>query len=243
MALRQDAERVCCACLTSAIADVAAAIEPGPWIAHVSGATSLRRTRAVPRQFGLHPLQTFTRARGAEQLDGAWAGEARLAAALAEGRLADARPAAVRARATPRAATSAARSSPRTTWSRWSARHRVSSNTAGAPPEALVPLMRGRSRTASSRPARSRAATGRGERHVRAIHEAAPGARADVRSARRRDARVRIVRTAAERRSPASRRRARSGSCRRWARSTRATCRFFESARAENAIRRRERSS
>jgi predicted short-subunit dehydrogenase-like oxidoreductase (DUF2520 family) len=56
----------------SAIADVAATIMPGPWIAHVSGATPLTALAGHQRRFGLHPLQTFTRARGSEQLDGAW---------------------------------------------------------------------------------------------------------------------------------------------------------------------------
>ncbi len=57
-----------------AIREVAMATAPGPWIAHVSGATSLAALEPhVRRRFGVHPLQTFTRARGAEQLDGAWA--------------------------------------------------------------------------------------------------------------------------------------------------------------------------
>jgi predicted short-subunit dehydrogenase-like oxidoreductase (DUF2520 family) len=56
-----------------AIAEVAQVLEPGPWVAHVSGATSLAALAPHTRRFGLHPLQTFTRARGAEQLDGAFA--------------------------------------------------------------------------------------------------------------------------------------------------------------------------
>jgi predicted short-subunit dehydrogenase-like oxidoreductase (DUF2520 family) len=55
------------------IADVARSIESGPWIAHVSGATPLAALEPHTRRFGLHPLQTFTRSRGAEQLDGAFA--------------------------------------------------------------------------------------------------------------------------------------------------------------------------
>jgi predicted short-subunit dehydrogenase-like oxidoreductase (DUF2520 family) len=55
------------------IAEVAAAIEPGPWVGHVSGATALAALEPHTRRFSVHPLQTFTRARGAEQLDGAWA--------------------------------------------------------------------------------------------------------------------------------------------------------------------------
>ena len=56
-----------------AIAEVAAATAPGPWLAHVSGATPLAALEPHERRFGLHPLQTFTRERGAEQLDGAFA--------------------------------------------------------------------------------------------------------------------------------------------------------------------------
>jgi predicted short-subunit dehydrogenase-like oxidoreductase (DUF2520 family) len=56
-----------------AIAEVAASLDPGPWIAHVSGATPLAALDPHERRFGLHPLQTFTRDRGAEQLDGAFA--------------------------------------------------------------------------------------------------------------------------------------------------------------------------
>jgi predicted short-subunit dehydrogenase-like oxidoreductase (DUF2520 family) len=56
-----------------AIAEVARGLAPGPWVAHVSGATPLAALAPHERRFGVHPLQTFTRARGAEQLDGAWA--------------------------------------------------------------------------------------------------------------------------------------------------------------------------
>src|SRR5213076_2214897 len=45
----------------------------GLWIAHVSGATPLSALDPHQRRFSLHPLQTFTHARGPEQLDGAWA--------------------------------------------------------------------------------------------------------------------------------------------------------------------------
>jgi predicted short-subunit dehydrogenase-like oxidoreductase (DUF2520 family) len=56
-----------------AIADIAQQTAVGPWIAHVSGATPLAALDPHRRRFGLHPLQTFTRDRGAEQLDGAFA--------------------------------------------------------------------------------------------------------------------------------------------------------------------------
>lgn len=56
-----------------AIAEVASTVPEGPWVAHVSGATPLDALAPHTRRFGLHPLQTFTLLRGAEQLDGAWA--------------------------------------------------------------------------------------------------------------------------------------------------------------------------
>ena len=73
VSLREDAELVLLCVPDSAIAGVAAAIEPGPWLAHVSGATPLAALNPHVRRFSLHPLQTFTVSRGAEQLDGAWA--------------------------------------------------------------------------------------------------------------------------------------------------------------------------
>jgi len=57
----------------SAIHEAAAGIDAGPWLAHVSGATPLAALDPHTRRFGMHPLQTFTKNRGAEQLDGAWA--------------------------------------------------------------------------------------------------------------------------------------------------------------------------
>jgi predicted short-subunit dehydrogenase-like oxidoreductase (DUF2520 family) len=57
----------------AAIAEVAQTVDAGPWIGHVSGATPLSALEPHRRRFSLHPLQTFTRARGPEQLDGAYA--------------------------------------------------------------------------------------------------------------------------------------------------------------------------
>ena len=100
------------------------------------------RTRSGSR---VHPLQTFTRSRGAEQLDGAWAAvTAENVEARAHGsELArHARPAAVRPRRRRRArSTTRARRSRRTTWSRSTAPPSRLFEDAGAPPEALVPLM------------------------------------------------------------------------------------------------------
>ena len=56
-----------------AIAEVATSIALGPWVAHVSGATPLAALAPHVKRFGVHPLQTFTLRRGPEQLDGAWA--------------------------------------------------------------------------------------------------------------------------------------------------------------------------
>jgi predicted short-subunit dehydrogenase-like oxidoreductase (DUF2520 family) len=55
-----------------AIAEAARGIEPGPWVAHVSGATPLAALEPHARRFSVHPLQTLVHGRGPEQLDGAW---------------------------------------------------------------------------------------------------------------------------------------------------------------------------
>jgi predicted short-subunit dehydrogenase-like oxidoreductase (DUF2520 family) len=67
-----DAELVLLCVPDTVIAEVAGTLAPGPWVAHVSGATPLSALDPHERRFSLHPLQTFTRARGPEQLDGAW---------------------------------------------------------------------------------------------------------------------------------------------------------------------------
>lgn len=72
-AVAEDGELILLCVPDAAIADVARGIEPGPWVAHVSGATPLSALDPHHRRFSMHPLQTFTRARGPEQLDGAWA--------------------------------------------------------------------------------------------------------------------------------------------------------------------------
>ena len=70
VALREDGAELVLLCVPdAAIAEVAQGIEPGPWIAHTSGATSLSALDPHVRRFGLHPLQTFTHQRGPEQLD------------------------------------------------------------------------------------------------------------------------------------------------------------------------------
>jgi predicted short-subunit dehydrogenase-like oxidoreductase (DUF2520 family) len=73
--LRSDDAELTLLCVPdSAIRDVARGLSLGHgWIAHVSGGTPLAALDPYTRRFGLHPLQTFTRARGPRQLDGAFA--------------------------------------------------------------------------------------------------------------------------------------------------------------------------
>jgi predicted short-subunit dehydrogenase-like oxidoreductase (DUF2520 family) len=73
IAVRNDGELRLLCVPDRAIAEVARSIEPGPWVAHVSGGTPLAALEPHARRFSVHPLQTFTLARGPEQLDGAWA--------------------------------------------------------------------------------------------------------------------------------------------------------------------------
>jgi predicted short-subunit dehydrogenase-like oxidoreductase (DUF2520 family) len=68
-----DPELVLLCVPDAAIADVARGLAPGPLVAHVSGATPLSALDPHLLRFSVHPLQTFTLARGPEQLDGAWA--------------------------------------------------------------------------------------------------------------------------------------------------------------------------
>jgi predicted short-subunit dehydrogenase-like oxidoreductase (DUF2520 family) len=129
-----------------AIGEVAAGIARGPWVAHVSGATPLAALDPHVRRFGMHPLQSFTKALGPEQLDGAWAAiTAETDEALAVGlwlaetlglrpfELDDADRAAYHA--------GAAVASNYLVTLRAAAGSLL--ETAGAPPEALEPLMRG----------------------------------------------------------------------------------------------------
>jgi predicted short-subunit dehydrogenase-like oxidoreductase (DUF2520 family) len=128
-----------------AISAVAAGLPEGPWVAHVSGATPLSALDPHRRRFSMHPLQTFTRARGPEQIDGAWAavtGESEAARAagfwLAETLGLEPFALADEVRALYHAGAAIASNYLVTL-------HAVASElfrAAGAPPEALVPLMR-----------------------------------------------------------------------------------------------------
>lgn len=68
-----ESELVILAVPDSAIAEVAHEVQRGSWVAHVSGATTLSALAPHKRRFSVHPLQTLTLERGPEQLDGAWA--------------------------------------------------------------------------------------------------------------------------------------------------------------------------
>jgi predicted short-subunit dehydrogenase-like oxidoreductase (DUF2520 family) len=71
--LEEGAELVLLCVPDRAIQDAAGRIEPGPWVAHVSGATPLAALDPHERRFSVHPLQTLVTWRGPEQLDGAYA--------------------------------------------------------------------------------------------------------------------------------------------------------------------------
>jgi predicted short-subunit dehydrogenase-like oxidoreductase (DUF2520 family) len=72
VAVRDDGELRLLCVPDRAIAEVASAIERGPWVAHVSGGTPLDALGPHTLRFSVHPLQTLTTSRGPEQLDGAW---------------------------------------------------------------------------------------------------------------------------------------------------------------------------
>jgi len=173
-----DASLVLLCVPDSAIAEVARAIEPGPWVAHVSGATPLSALAGHERRFGLHPLQTFTRARGAEQLDGAWgAVTAETSAARERGHwLADRlglRPFDLRDESRVLYHAGAAMAS-NFLVTLYRAASRLLED-AGAPPEALLPLMR---RTIDNgfelTGPIARGDTSTVDAHLSAIHRAAP---------------------------------------------------------------------
>jgi predicted short-subunit dehydrogenase-like oxidoreductase (DUF2520 family) len=114
-------------------------------VAHTSGASPLAALDPHRRRFGLHPLQTFTKRRGPEQLDGAYAAltaesvEAQDVGFWLAGTLGlEAFPLLDEARPLYHAGAAIASNYLVTL-------HRVASelfSAAGAPPEALVPLMR-----------------------------------------------------------------------------------------------------
>jgi predicted short-subunit dehydrogenase-like oxidoreductase (DUF2520 family) len=128
-----------------AISPVAASIPRGPWICHVSGALGLEALTPHERRFCLHPLQTFQRGLGPGQLDEAWAAVSgdtadALAAATELARHLRVRPFEVADANRPLYHAAATMASPFLV-----TLHRLAAElmeAAGAPPEALLPLMR-----------------------------------------------------------------------------------------------------
>lgn len=127
-----------------AIARVARELPPGRWVAHTSGATTLPALAPHERRFSVHPLQTFSLDRGPEQLDGAWAAvsgetEAAFAAGYELARLLDLTPFDLADEDRPLYHAGATVAAPFLV-----TLHDVASDlfrAAGAPPEALEPLM------------------------------------------------------------------------------------------------------
>src|SRR2546421_9699306 len=145
--LREDGAELTLLCVPdTAIRDVARRRTPGQvrWIAHTSGATPLAALDPHERRFGLHPLQTFSRAHGPEQLDGAWAAVTAESAEARElgfelARLLGLEPFELADAARPGYHAGAAIAS-----NYLVTLHRVAADVfraAGAPPEALVPLL------------------------------------------------------------------------------------------------------
>ena len=127
------------------IAEVAASVEPGPWVAHVSGATPLAALAPHARRFGVHPLQTFTTAGGPEQLDGAWAAVTAETAAAREAGLWLAETLGLRPFELADSARTLYHAGAVFASNYLVTVHRAASllfDAAGAPPEALEPLMR-----------------------------------------------------------------------------------------------------
>jgi predicted short-subunit dehydrogenase-like oxidoreductase (DUF2520 family) len=140
-----DAELVLLCVPDGAISEVARGIVPGPWVAHTSGATRLAALDPHVRRFGLHPLQTFTKRRGPEQLDGAHAAVTAETAEAREAGFELARTLGLEPFALDDAARPLYHAGAAIASNYLVTLHRVASElfeAAGAPPVALVPLMR-----------------------------------------------------------------------------------------------------
>jgi predicted short-subunit dehydrogenase-like oxidoreductase (DUF2520 family) len=128
-----------------AVPEVAAEISPGPWIAHTSGARTLDALDPHVRRCGLHPLQTFVETRGPEQLDGAWGavsgeGDEAIEAGFELARLLGLHAFVLEDEQRPLYHAAAAVASNFLVTIHWAASELF--RAAGAPPEALLPLMR-----------------------------------------------------------------------------------------------------
>ena len=146
VAVRDDTADLVLLCVPDrAIAEVARQLEPGPWVAHVSGATPLAALAPHERRFSVHPLQTIVHSRGPEQLDGAFAAvtgetEEALGRGFALAHTLGLRPFELADRDRPLYHAGAAIAS-----NFLVTLHRAAADLferAGAPPEGLVPLMR-----------------------------------------------------------------------------------------------------
>jgi predicted short-subunit dehydrogenase-like oxidoreductase (DUF2520 family) len=73
IAVVDDGQLVLLCVPDAAIAEVARSIEVGAWVAHVSGATPLDALDPHTRRFSVHPLRTLAPGEGPDQLDGAYA--------------------------------------------------------------------------------------------------------------------------------------------------------------------------
>ena len=172
-----------------------------PWVAHVSGATPLAALDPHERRFGMHPLQSFSKARGPEQLDGAWAAVTAETDERARGRLPSSpRPSASRPFELDDANRAAYHAGAAIASNYLVTLRRAAGSlleAAGAPPEALDPLMRGVIETGFE-------LTGpiaRGdwetvERHLAVIRAERPGARGALPRPRGRDREDRGTRAA-----------------------------------------------
>ena len=223
--MREDGELALLCVPDAAIAEVAAGVDPGPWVAHVSGATPLSALEPHERRFCCTRCRR-SRARGARaarrRLGGGHGRDERGPGPRVRARGA-ARPAAVRAGRRRAAALPRGRGG-RLELPRHAAPGRVarSSTAAGAPPEALEPLMR---RTIEN----GFELTGPIERgdwetveaHREAIRGVRPISSRSTTCSRRRPRDEDRPQSRPARSAPTTR----SGSSRRWARSTRATSR------------------
>jgi predicted short-subunit dehydrogenase-like oxidoreductase (DUF2520 family) len=128
-----------------AVPEAAAEVAPGPWIVHTSGARTLDALDPHVHRFGLHPLQTFVQSRGPDQLDGAWgavSGESdeAIEAGFELARLLGLHAFVLEDEQRPLYHAAAAVASNFLVTIHWAASELF--RAAGAPPEALLPLMR-----------------------------------------------------------------------------------------------------
>jgi hypothetical protein len=141
----EDADLVLLCVPDQAIGDEEGGFLFGAGVPRARAPTPLSSLAPHTQRFGLHPLQTFTRARGAEQMDGAWAAvtaetdEARVRAWWLADRLG------LRAFDLPDEQRVLYHAGAAMASNFLVALHRAASSLlerAGAPPEALLPLMR-----------------------------------------------------------------------------------------------------